>query len=224
LPKIAIDHVAVMLFGPPGSGKGTVGQNLTQCFDIPHVSTGNILREHVQAGDELGLRAKAIMDAGALVPDELVNELIEDRLRRPDCENGCILDGYPRTLDQAKWLSGKLKELGLAPLVIYLDVEYNKIVTRLTARRSCPQCGLVYNVLSMPPKVDGICDKDGAVLVQRGDDNETTIGQRFASYEKQTSPLLDYFQSTVEKFYRVDGNDGTPDQIAERACTLISRR
>ena len=223
MPKIAVRTVAVMLFGPPGSGKGTIGKHLTGCFDLPHVSTGDILREHVYSGDALGHEVKALMDSGSLVPNELVNRLIEDRIRRADCENGLILDGYPRTLEQAQWLSDLLERRGLEALVIYLDVDYNRIVTRLTARRSCPACGLVYNVLSNPPRTEGVCDADGHALVRRDDDNEEVIAQRFAAYEHQTRPLIEFFRSRVAKFYTVDGNEGSPVDIAERACTLVSR-
>jgi adenylate kinase len=221
MPKITVGTVAVMLFGPPGSGKGTIAKHLTGCFDVPHISTGDILREHISAKDELGREVKALMDAGKLVSDDLVNRIIVERLERPDCGNGAILDGYPRTIEQAEFVSEVLKERGLESMVIFLDVDYNVIVSRLTARRSCPQCGSVYNLRSKPPRVDGICDLDGAPLIMRDDDREDVIRQRLASYGSQTQPLVDYFRGKVTWFYRVDGNEGSPEQIAERACTLI---
>ncbi|MCX6621063.1 MAG: adenylate kinase [Acidobacteria bacterium] len=221
MPKITVGTVAVMLFGPPGSGKGTIAKHLTGCFDIPHISTGDILREHITAKDELGREVKALMDTGRLVPDELVNRIIADRIKRPDCANGAILDGYPRTIEQAEFVSQVLKQRELESMVIYLDVDYNVIVSRLTARRSCPQCGSVYNLRSKPPQVDSICDQDGTPLIMRDDDREDVIRQRLASYESQTQPLVEYFRGKVGWFYRVNGNEGSPEQIAERACTLI---
>lgn len=221
MPKIGIRTVAVLLFGPPGCGKGTVGKHLTGCFDIPHISTGDILRENVQAGTELGRQVQSLMENGGLVPDGMVNRLVQDRISRDDCVDGFILDGYPRTLEQGKALAGMLEEQGLEPLVIHLKVDYNRIVSRLTARRSCPQCGAVYNVISKPPKTDGVCDEDGAGLILRGDDCETVIRQRIEAYEAQTLPLVEYFRQLASKFYTVDGNDGSPTDIAERACHHI---
>ncbi len=221
MPKITVGTVAVMLFGPPGSGKGTIAKHLTGCFDIPHISTGDILREHISANDELGREVKAVMDAGRLVPDDLVNRIIVERLSRRDCTTGAILDGYPRTIEQAEFVSEVLKRQDLESMVIFLDVDYNVIVSRLTARRSCPQCGSVYNLRSKPPLVDSLCDRDGTRLMMREDDREDVVRQRLANYETQTQPLLDYFRERVNWFYRVDGNEGSPEEIAERACTLI---
>jgi adenylate kinase len=221
MPKITVGTVAVMLFGPPGSGKGTIAKHLTGCFDIPHISTGDILREHISADDALGREVKAVMDAGKLVPNELVNRIIVERLQRPDCAAGAILDGYPRTIEQAEFISHVLKQRELESMVIFLDVDYNVIVSRLTARRSCPHCGSVYNLRSKPPRVDSLCDLDGTVLIMRDDDREDVIRQRLASYESLTQPLVNYFRGKVHWFYCVNGNEGSPEQIAERACTLI---
>ena len=221
MPKISIRTVAVLLFGPPGSGKGTVSKHLTGCFDMPHISTGDIFRENVKSGTPLGLEVKSIMDAGGLVSDDLVNRIVADRVKKSDCEHGFILDGFPRTLDQAKYLSGLLKGQGLEPLVIGLEVDYNRIVSRLTARRSCPNCGAVYNVVSMAPKVDGVCDACGTALITRDDDREEVIKQRLRAYDAQTAPLVDYFKQSAGMYYTVDGNEGSAEDIAERACELI---
>ncbi len=221
MPKISIRTVAVLLFGPPGSGKGTVSKHLTGCFDIPHISTGDIFRENVKAGTALGLEVKAIMDAGGLVTDELVNRIVADRVKKPDCEHGFILDGYPRTMEQGRYLVHLLKEQGLEPLVIGLDVDYTRIVSRLTARRSCPKCGAVYNVISMPPKVDGSCDVCSTALITRADDLEDVINQRLRAYDEQTAPLIDFFKQSTGMYYSVDGNEGSAEDIAERACHVI---
>jgi adenylate kinase len=223
MPKIALRSVAVMLFGAPGSGKGTVGKHLLNCFDIPHISTGDILREHVAAGNMLGRKVKSFMEAGSLVPDDLVNRIVRERLSQPDCEGGFFLDGYPRTLEQADSFAALLREHRLEPLVIYLNVDYNEIVTRLSARRLCPECGSVYNLVSQPPKHPGVCDEDGVAIVKRDDDSDDVIRQRLEAYDRQTRPLLDHFLRSVERFYDVDGS-GSPEEIAERACRLIRER
>jgi adenylate kinase len=212
---------AILMFGPPGSGKGTVSKVLMGRLGLPHISTGDILRENVQAGTELGRQAKAIMDAGKLVPDELVNQIVAERLSRPDCGQGCILDGYPRTLEQGLVLTQLLERLGLEPVVVYLDVDYNIIVARLTARRSCPKCGAVYNLVSKPPMAGGLCEVDSIPVISRDDDREDVIRQRFASYEKQTQPLADYFTGKVERFYRVAVGEGSPEENSERVCRIL---
>lgn len=209
------------MFGPPGSGKGTVSKVLKGRLGLPHISTGDILRENVQAGTELGRQAKAIMDAGKLVSDDLVNRIVAERLSRPDCAQGCILDGYPRTLDQGKVVAELIEGLGLEPVVVYLDVDYNIIVARLTARRSCPKCGAVYNLVSKPPKEGGLCEVDDTPVVIRDDDKEDVIRQRFASYEKQTQPLVDFFTGKVKRFHRVAVGEGSPEENSERVVRIL---
>ena len=194
---------------------------MEQCAHLPHISTGDILRDHVQANDALGREVKDLMGGGRLVPDELVNRMVEDRVMRPDSAKGFILDGYPRTLAQAEFLSKLLAAKGLEPVVVDLQVDYNNIIARLTARRSCPACGTVYNLASRPPIKNGFCDTDGTQLVVRDDDREDVIRQRLEAYERQTRPLTEYFEATVNKLVRVDGNYGTPEEIATRACGLI---
>lgn len=214
---------AVVLFGPPGSGKGTQAVLLADCLRIPHLSTGDILRAHVAAGDEIGREVQAIMSSGKLVPDEMVNRLVEGRIRKPDCAGGLILDGYPRTLQQAEILSGWLKQIGLEPVVVNLTVGYDVIVGRITSRRQCPKCGAVYNVISNPPKREGICDRDGTPLITRADDSEPVVRKRFEAYESQTLPLIQYFRSAGYRYFDVEGNHGGPRDIANRVCELIGR-
>jgi adenylate kinase len=220
--KQSIGTIALMLFGPPGSGKGTIAKILKADLDMVHVSTGDILREHIAAGDELGREVKALMDAGKLVPNELVNRIIVERLKRTDCtEKGVILDGYPRTVDQAEFLGEVLQQQNFHPLVIYLDVDYNEIVSRLGARRSCPKCGAVYNLDFKPPKVAGVCDEDGTAGVLRDDDREDVIRQRLVAYEKQTQPLVEYFEKKAATMFKLSGREGTSQQLAQRACTMV---
>src|ERR1700676_1410109 len=168
----------IILFGPPGSGKGTQAKLLHTWLQIPHISTGDMLREHIDAGDDLSQQVNAIMRAGLLVSDELVNRLVEARITRPDCANGFILDGYPRTLTQSEAMAKMLKIRAIPPVVIHLQVDYNRLIGRLAGRRECPVCGTLYSLNSNPPKVAGICDKDGARLIARPDDSEGVIRQR----------------------------------------------
>jgi len=213
--------VAVILFGPPGSGKGTQAVLLADQLGVPHIATGDIFRQHVEAGDELGREVRAIMQAGRLVPDELVNRIVEERIGKRDCAKGFVLDGYPRTLQQAEKLAGWLKSMGMEEVVVNLAVDYNVIVGRIRARRQCPLCGSSYNLISNPPKNGGICDRDGSALQRREDDQEAVIGKRFQAYEEQTAPLLDYFRGAGYRFYEVDGNHGSPESIASRIYELI---
>jgi adenylate kinase len=214
---------AIVLFGPPGSGKGTQAKLLRTCLQVPHISTGDMLREHIDAGDDLGLQVSAIMRAGLLVSGELVNRLVEERIGRPDGANGFILDGYPRTLAQAEAMAKLLKAKAVQPVVIHLQVDYNKLIGRLAGRRECPVCGTLYSLNSNPPKVAGICDKDGARLIARPDDSEGVIRQRLEEYEVQTKPLLDYFDASGVPCFAVDGSEGTPQTISQRICALVSQ-
>lgn len=214
--------IALILFGPPGSGKGTQAQLLETCLQAPHISTGDMLREHITARDALGQEVEAVMHAGMLVPDDLVNRLVEDRIQRPDSKLGFILDGYPRTLQQAAMLSGMLRSRGVAPVVIHLKVDYNDIISRLSSRRQCPLCGTLYNLSTNPPKVDEICDLDGTGLVTRPDDSEPVIRQRLEEYESQTKPLLDYFGNSGYPFHEVNGSGRPKQTIAKEICNLVA--
>jgi adenylate kinase len=214
---------AVILFGPPGSGKGTQAAFLKTCLGIPHISTGDMLREHIEAGDDLGQEVRAVMQAGMLVPDALVNRLVEQRIARPDAAKGFILDGYPRTLNQAEIMTGLLAGRGFGPVVIHLKVDYNKVIARLAGRQRCPVCGTIYSAGSNPPKVDGICDLDGARLAAREDDSEPVVRRRLEEYEALTRPLLDYFKRSGAPYFEVDGGRGTPQEIAREICSIAAR-
>jgi adenylate kinase len=195
----------VILLGPPGAGKGTQAKRIAEKFGIPQISTGDILRENVARQTGWGLKAKQIMDRGDLVPDQLVCDMVAERLKLADCERGFILDGFPRTVGQAQWLDayleGKLfdnnetgRKCPLPPVVIRIAVEYNQLVKRLTGRRSCPTCGRIYNVLSQPPRVPDTCDVDGTRLILRKDDDPAVIGERLKKYEEETKPVAEYYR------------------------------
>ena len=195
----------IIMLGPPGAGKGTQAKLLAETLGIPQVSTGDILRDNVARKTELGIKAKDIMGRGDLVPDELVCDMVADRLLQADCARGFILDGFPRTVRQAEWLDAQLGKMRAGkdeegqkacaePVVIALVVEYNHLLQRLTGRRSCPTCGLIYNVYYQPPKVPGICDVDGTTLVARPDDAEEVIAERLKAYERLTLPLVAYYR------------------------------
>ena len=193
----------VILLGAPGAGKGTQAKTIVERFAIPQISTGDLLRDHRDRGTELGKKAKAIMDSGGLVPDDLVNNMVAERLSRPDTARGFILDGYPRTVVQAEWLDGYLADKRfenqgdrqLAPVVISIQVSYNQLLRRLTGRRSCPTCGRIYNAYFQPPRVADLCDVDGAKLLTRRDDCEEVISERLKAYERQTLPLADFYRA-----------------------------
>jgi adenylate kinase len=204
---------ALVLFGPPGSGKGTQSRFLMAHFGIPQISTGDMLREHIQRGDDIGKAIEARMKAGLLVPDELVNELVRARVSEPDCANGFILDGYPRTRQQAEVLSALLAELERDEVVIHLVVDYNIIIARISGRRVCPKCGTLYNSSSRPPRVAGICDLEGETLVIREDDRESVVRERLEAYENQTRPLIDFFRGSGHRLIEVDASEGTPEMI-----------
>ena len=185
----------IILLGAPGSGKGTQAQRLSASRGVPQVSTGDLLRGAVKAGTELGLKAKAAMDAGELVSDDIVLGMIRERLAEPDAAPGFILDGFPRKIAQAEALDGVLAEID-APLdaVVLLDVDFDVLLKRITGRRTCGQCGKVYNVYFLPPTQEGMCDACGGELVQRADDNEATVSNRLQVYESQTAPLVSFYE------------------------------
>jgi adenylate kinase len=216
---------AIILFGAPGSGKGTQARLLReQCVDGPHISTGDMLRRHIASGDEIGLRSREMMKAGRLVPDELVNRLVEQRIQQPDCRNGFILDGYPRTVNQATELRRMAADFGVDPFVVHLLVDYEKLVARLSGRRQCPVCGTLYSLNTNPPKVAGICDLDGAVLVTREDDRESVIRERLRQYEMETRPVLDYFRRAGVLLVEVEGAGAAPETIAAGICDDLAQQ
>ena len=203
----------IVLLGPPGAGKGTQAKRITERYGIPQISTGDLLREHVKNVTRLGLLARDIMARGELVPDDLLYDMVAERLRRQDCDRGFVLDGFPRTAAQAGWLDAFLeheffdnsKRGKCLPIVLRIDVDYNELLLRLTGRRTCPVCGLIYNVHLQPPRVDELCDVDGAKLVTRNDDREEVIRERLLAYEQQTRPVADYFERKG-RLVSVDGS------------------
>jgi adenylate kinase len=213
---------AVVLFGSPGSGKGTQASLLKNCLKVPHISTGDMLRDHIREGNPLGVRVAATMQAGTLVRDEVVDELVEKRLAEPDAQAGFILDGYPRTREQAERLVTWLDSRGIRELVIHLIVDYNIIVTRLTGRRQCPRCGTLYNIVSNPPRVDGVCDLDGQALAVRDDDRESVIRQRLQQYESQSRPLIEFFREKGRRLIEIDASDQTPEALLSQVCRTIA--
>jgi adenylate kinase len=209
---------AIVLFGSPGSGKGTQAKMLSQCLGIPHISTGDMLRDRIRQGAEAGTAVAATMQSGALVRDEVVNRIVEQRLSEPDAADGFVLDGYPRTLDQADHLCHWLDGRGIRELVIYLAVDYNIVIARLTGRRQCPRCGTLYNLATQPPRVDEVCDLDGEKLVIRDDDNAEVIRERLDAYERQTRPVLAYFVSAGRRVIEVDASKDSPDAVYHKIC------
>ena len=186
----------IILIGAPGSGKGTQAENIRQKYPIAHISTGDILRANVKAGTELGKNAKVYMESGKLVPDEVIIAMVESRLQEPDCKDGFLLDGFPRTKNQAEALDLILEKLDiLLDAVVQLDVDDETVVKRLTTRRVCKSCGEIYNILSKSAKIEGVCDKCGGEVIQRNDDIESVIRNRLTVFHEQTAPLIDYYRS-----------------------------
>ena len=211
---------ALIFLGAPGAGKGTQAREVSNEFKIPQISTGDMLREAVKQGTALGLEAKKKMEAGALVPDEVVCGIVEERVSKPDCAKGFILDGFPRTIAQAEFVAGMVERRGLgSPLTVDIQVDEDVLLKRLTGRKTCSVCGEIYNIYFNPPKQADVCDKDGGKLLSRADDNETTIRQRLEAYHNQTSPLIDYYEKKGQ-LYDVDGN-GDPHKISARIIEYL---
>ncbi|HOZ98744.1 adenylate kinase [Mesotoga prima] len=209
----------IILMGPPGAGKGTQAKRIAQIFKIPHISTGDMLREAVAAGNDLGLKVKEIMDKGLLVPDDLMIDLVRERLSREDTRNGFILDGFPRTVEQAAALDEMLEDLGRKiDVALLVNADEEEVVKRISSRRVCPECGKVYNLLTIRPKVEGRCDNDGAELIQRDDDMPETVRARYRVYLEKTEPVIQYYSSNKSQFLEVDGTgeiDVVTDKIVE---------
>jgi adenylate kinase len=217
------EGVRIILVGPPGCGKGTQAKMIEEHYNIPQLSTGDMLRAAVREGTEVGTKAKGYMDRGGLVPDDIIVEVMRNRIQKDDCDSGYILDGFPRTLGQAEALDRMLAEMN-QPLttVIAIAVPDEEVVRRLSGRRQCKNCGTGFHIAFNKPKKDGICDKCGGELYQRDDDNEQTIRSRLKVYYEQTSPLLDYYRER-NLLNEVDGV-GSIDQIYDAICSLIDKR
>jgi adenylate kinase len=215
------DILILLLFGPPGCGKGTQAAFLAERFQIPAISTGEMFRAECKAGTELGKMACSILARGGLVDDSIVNGIVASRIARPDCANGFLLDGYPRTVPQAQSFSELLQQRGLAaPVVIHLDVPDAAVVARLAARRQCSQCGRIYNRLSQPSHIEGRCDIDGAPLITREDDAESVILDRLRAYRELTGPVLDWYGDSHVR--TVDGAL-SPDEV-KQAVEIVVRQ
>ncbi|MDY7009407.1 MAG: adenylate kinase [Planctomycetota bacterium] len=211
----------VVLMGPPGAGKGTQAKRLVEKFGMVHLSSGDILRTERSAGSELGEKLKSYMDAGELVPDDVVVEIMAGAVAKQDPQKGLLLDGFPRTVVQAEALDEQLDRLGL-PLeaVLIIEADESLLVERITGRRSCPNCGRVYHVKNIPPVKEGFCDTCGTELIQREDDTETVVRQRLAAYRKQTEPVIDYYAAAGRKMVRLDG--AAPlEQVAQQAAEAL---
>ena len=186
----------IIMLGAPGAGKGTQAKQIADKYSIPHISTGDIFRANIKNGTELGKKAKQYMDQGALVPDELTCDLVMDRIQQDDCKNGFVLDGFPRTIPQAEALDAALGKINeKMDYAIDVDVPDENIVNRMSGRRACLNCGATYHLISIPPKVEGICDRCGSEIVLREDDKPQTVQKRLKVYHEQTQPLIDYYKN-----------------------------
>jgi adenylate kinase len=209
----------VIFLGPPGAGKGTQAKLLARRYQVPHLSTGDMFRDHVGRGTELGRQAKPIMERGDLVPDEIVLGMVEERVSQPDCANGFVFDGFPRTLVQAERLDEILarKRFG-RPLVVHFVIGRDALLRRLTGRRTCSIGGEIYNIFERPPKTPGRCDNDGGELVQRPDDRPEVIAERLAAYARQTEPLVEYYR---QRGSLADVNGGAEVEVVGRSLLQI---
>jgi adenylate kinase len=202
---------AFIFLGPPGAGKGTQAKRIAKQLGVPHLSTGDLMRDAVARGTDLGKIVGPIMQRGELVSDDLVMKMVEERLAQPNCSGGCLFDGFPRTLAQAEGLDAILRRSGFGqPVVVDLDVSHDKLLRRLTGRRTCSVNGEIYNIYDAPPKVEGVCDNDGGKLVQRADDTAEIVQQRLAAYDRATKPLADYYRSQGV-LQRVDASASVDD-------------
>jgi adenylate kinase len=213
----------LVLLGPPGAGKGTQAKLLAQHYRIPHISTGDMFRDHKARGTELGAKVQAIMDSGGLVTDDITNAMVKDRLGRPDVQPGFILDGYPRTTAQAEYLEALLGSMGRKiDRVVSYEVAEELVVERISGRRSCPKCGAVFHVSANPPRQTGVCDKDGAALVQRDDDKPGNVKKRMQEYADKTWPLKRFYQERG-LVAEVEGV-GTPEGILAVTRAVLEGR
>lgn len=210
----------IVMLGGPGAGKGTQAKIIAQKYDIPHISTGDIFRANIKEGTELGMKAKTYMDAGGLVPDELVVDLVADRLTWDDTKNGFVLDGFPRTIPQAEALTKALADMGSAlDVAIDIEVPDQVIIDRMGGRRACVSCGATYHIVNIPPKKEGICDICGSSLILRDDDKPETVKHRLDVYHEQTQPLIDYYKN-MGTLREVDGTVSMDEVFAQITAIL----
>ena len=214
----------VLLLGAPGVGKGTQAKLLMEEFDIPQISTGDLLREHRRNHTPLGMMADELMAKGLLVPDDLVNQMVANRLTQPDTQSGYILDGFPRTLNQAEWLDGELAHSSLPVVAISIVVPERILLERITGRLICPVCGTIYNRYSEPPVQPGLCDRDGAQLVHRADDTEPVFYERMKAFEAKTAAVIEYYRAHGSRFAEVDGNLSVGEVTQSIRATLLRLR
>ena len=208
----------LVLLGPPGGGKGTQAKKIVEEFGYAHFSTGDALREEVSNQTEIGKKAKAIMESGELVPDELLGAMVRGRIEQAVGSTGIILDGYPRTVNQAEFLATFTADMKVA--AVNIAVDQDRIITRLSGRRFCPDCGTIYNISFSPPAKEGICDKCGIALSRRKDDYEDVIRERLRVYDKKTQPVVDFYK-TSGSYFEVDGNQ-TPDEVFSEVKEIVS--
>jgi adenylate kinase len=214
----------VLLLGAPGVGKGTQAQRLMAEFGIPQISTGDLLRQHRRNHTPLGLLADELMVQGKLVPDDLVNQMVAVRLTEPDTEHGYILDGFPRTLTQAEWLDTQLVAYLLPVVAINIVVDEKALLERITGRLTCPVCQTIYNIYSKPPKVDRVCDLEGAALTQRADDNVEAFHERMRGFEQKTAAVIEYYREHGNRFAEVDGDRPIDEVTHSIRETLLKLR
>jgi adenylate kinase len=212
----------VLLLGAPGVGKGTQAQLLMAEFGIPQISTGDLLRQHRKDHTPLGILADDLMSQGKLVPDDLVNQMVAARLQEPDTEHGYILDGFPRTLNQAEWLDRQLVAYLLPVVAINIIVDEKVLLERITGRLTCPICGTIYNIYSKPPKHDRVCDFDGAALIQRADDTVQVFHERMRGFKQKTSAVIEYYREHGNRFAEVDG-DRPIDEVTQSIRETLLR-
>ena len=213
---------AVILFGPPGAGKGTQARRISERFGIPNISTGDMIRTEIESGSEIGRQVEAILATGRLVGDDIINRLVDARMEKADCRNGFLLDGYPRTPGQTAWLEGILTRLKHTAVVIEIKIGYNELTKRITGRRICPQCGAIYHTQMHPPKVPDICDVCGARIKARTDDRAEVLQERLRVYERETIPVFDVFRQNGREIHSVEGSLG-PDGVAEQLFEVLKR-
>ncbi len=205
----------IIMLGAPGAGKGTQAKMIADKYGIPHISTGDIFRANIKEGTELGQKAKTYMDQGLLVPDELVVDLVVDRVGKEDCANGYVLDGFPRTIPQSESLDAALDKLGeKIDFALNVEVPDENIVNRMSGRRACVSCGATYHIVHIPTKVEGICDRCGSELILRDDDKPETVQKRLGVYHEQTQPLIDYYKAK-EVLVEVDGTKDMQDVFTD---------